>query len=92
MLRKRYIDAPAKTFDEYLEASFNWESLKWEVGEYFTRYDIFLCPQYPCPPTRQGREEFVIDGKTMGARHSLRARSLGPDRLPRHERSFRLER
>ena len=73
LLRKRYIDAPAKTFDEYLEASFNWESLKWEVGEYFTRYDIFLCPTVPMPAYEAGREEFVIDGKTMGARHSLRA-------------------
>ena len=36
LLRKRYIDSPEKTLDEYLEASFNWESLKWEVGEYFT--------------------------------------------------------
>ena len=73
LLRKRYVDAPDKTFEEYLSASFDWESLKWEVGEYFTRYDIFLCPTVPMPAYRAGREEFVIGGETMGARHSLRA-------------------
>ncbi len=73
LLRKRYIDSPDKTLDEYLEASFNWESLKWEVGEYFSRYDLFLCPTAPMPAYEAGREEFVIGGKTMGARHSLRA-------------------
>ena len=73
LLRKRYIDSPEKTLDEYLEASFNWESLKWEVGEYFSRYDLFLCPTTPMPAYEAGREEFVIEGKTMGARHSLRA-------------------
>ena len=73
LLRKRYIDSPEKTLDEYLKASFDWESLKWEVGEYFRGYDLFLCPTAPMPAYEAGREEFVIDGKTMGARHSLRA-------------------
>ena len=73
LLRKRYIDSPDKTLDEYLEASFNWESLKWEVGKYFSRYDVFLCPTAPMPAYEAGREDFVIGGRTMGARHSLRA-------------------
>ena len=73
LLRQRYVDAPDKTFDEYLKASFDWESLKWEVGEYFTRYDLFLCPTTPMPAYEAGRQEFVIGDRTMPARHSLRS-------------------
>ena len=49
LLRQRYVDSPPVPFEEYLEAGVMWEELKREVAEYFSRYDLFICPTVPMP-------------------------------------------
>ncbi|MEE9199404.1 MAG: amidase [Dehalococcoidia bacterium] len=73
ILRNRYVNSPPRTFQEYLEASVEWEALRREVAEYFTRYDLFLCPTAPMAAFPHGQREFVIEGQTLVGRHALRA-------------------
>ena len=72
LFRARYLDSPDSTLDEYLEATKQWEALRLKVKEYFTRYDIFLCPTVPMPAYPHGQREFQIAGQNLAARHTLR--------------------
>ena len=72
LLRQRYVDSSPKEFDEYLQATFDWEALRWGLAEYFARYDLFLCPTVPMPAFPKGQTEFIIEGQTLPGRHSLR--------------------
>ena len=72
LFRARYLDSPSSTLEEYLDAMAQWEALRQEVKEYFTRYDLFLCPTVPMPGFPHGQREFHIDGQNMAARHTLR--------------------
>ena len=72
LFRARYLDSPDSTLDEYLEAAVHWEALRRAVKEYFTRYDIFLCPTVPMPAYPHGQREFHIEGQTLAGRHTLR--------------------
>lgn len=70
--RARYVDSPTVTLDEYLDAAEQREALRQEEEEYFTRYDLFLCPTVPMPACPHGQTEFHIAGQTLRARHTLR--------------------
>ena len=72
MFRDRFVDGNTFTLDEYLNASEEWEQLRQEVKEYFTRYDVFLCPTVPMPAFPHGQNEFHIEGRTLAGRHTLR--------------------
>ena len=72
LFRARYVDSPTVNLDEYLDAAEQWEALRQEVKEYFTRFDLFLCPTVPMPAYPHGQTEFHISGQTLGARHTLR--------------------
>ena len=72
MFRARFVDGNTFTMDEYLNASEQWEELRREVKEYFTRYDIFLCPTVPMPAYPHGQNEFQIEGRDLAGRHTLR--------------------
>ena len=72
LFRARYLDSHVSTLDEYLEAAEQWEALRVRVKEYFTRYDIFLCPTVPMPAYPHGQREFHIAGQTLAGRHTLR--------------------
>ncbi len=72
LFRARYLDSRDSTLAEYLEAAEQWESLRRRVKEYFSRYDIFLCPTVPMPAYPHGQREFHIAGQTLPGRHTLR--------------------
>ena len=72
LFRARFVDGPTYTLEQYLDASEQWEALRQEVKEYFTRYDLFLCPTVPMPAFPHGQSEFHIEGQTLVGRHTLR--------------------
>ena len=72
MFRARFVDGNTFTVDEYLNACEEWEDLSRAVKDYFTRYDIFLCPTVPMPAFPHGQNEFHIEGSTLAGRHTLR--------------------
>ena len=72
LFRARFVDGSTFTVDEYLNATEEWEKLRLAVKEYFSRYDIFLCPTVPMPAFPHGQNEFHIDGRDLAGRHTLR--------------------
>ena len=72
LFRARYVDSPGSTLEEYLDAADQWEDLRQGVKEYFTGYDLFLCPTVPMTAFPHGQREFHIGGQTLAARHTLR--------------------
>ena len=72
MFRARFVDGNTFTIDEYLNAAQEWEDLRQAVKDYFTQYDIFLCPTVPMPAFPHGQNEFHIEGRTLAGRHTLR--------------------
>jgi aspartyl-tRNA(Asn)/glutamyl-tRNA(Gln) amidotransferase subunit A len=72
-IRRRYAPPPDRTLKEYLEAAQEWEALRFEVAEFFTRYDLFLCPSVPLPAFPHNSLELNVEGKTAPGRHTLRA-------------------
>ena len=92
LLRKRYIDSPEKTLDEYLEASFNWESLKWEVGEVLQALRPIPVSNGPDACVRGGSGGVCHRWEDHGCEaQSPGDGALGPDRFPGDERAVRLE-
>ncbi len=72
MFRARFVDGNTFTIDEYLNAAQEWEDLRQAVKDYFTKYDIFLCPTVPMPAFPHGQNEFHIEDRTLAGRHTLR--------------------
>ena len=72
MFRARFVDGNTFTIDEYLNAAQEWEDLRQAVKDYFSQYDIFLCPTVPMPAFPHGQNEFHIEGRTLAGRHTLR--------------------
>ncbi len=72
LFRTRFVDGSTFTVDEYLHATEEWEKLRLAIKEYFSRYDIFLCPTVPMPAFPHGQNEFHIEGRDMAGRHTLR--------------------
>ena len=72
VFRQRFVEAPARPLDEYLDAMTQWEMLKKEVREYFSQYDLFLAPTTPMPSFPHGQTEFNIEGQALNGRHALR--------------------
>ena len=72
MIRSRFVEGNTFTMEEYLNADQEWEELRQAVKEYFTRYDVFLCPTVPMPAYPHGQNEFSIEGRMLAGRHTLR--------------------
>ena len=72
MFRARFVDGNTFTIDDYLNAAQEWEDLRQAVKDYFSQYDIFLCPTVPMPAFPHGQNEFHIEGHTLAGRHTLR--------------------
>ena len=72
MFRARFVDGNTFTIDDYLNAAQEWEDLRQAVKDYFSQYDIFLCPTVPMPAFPHGQNEFHIEGRTLAGRHTLR--------------------
>ena len=92
MFRARFVDGNTFTIDEYLNAAQEWEDLRQAVKDYFTQYDIFLCPTVPMPAFPHGQNEFHIEGRDAGGQaHPSHHPALGPHRLPSHLGPLRLQ-
>ena len=72
IFRRRFLETPPRPLPDYLEAMTQWEMLKKEVREYFSRYDLFLAPTVPMPSFPHGQTEFNIEGQALNGRHALR--------------------
>ena len=57
------METPTRPLPEYLEAMTQWEMLKKEVREYFSRYDLFLAPTVPMPSFPTGRRSSTSKGR-----------------------------
>ncbi|GJD50901.1 Acylamidase [Methylobacterium crusticola] len=64
---------PDVAADAYVRAHQAVERLKDAMAAYFARHDVLLCPVTPIPAPPHGLPEFVIDGRTVPARHILSA-------------------
>jgi aspartyl-tRNA(Asn)/glutamyl-tRNA(Gln) amidotransferase subunit A len=71
-MQKR-LGIPMPSFDQYLQALDAWETIRLKTAEFFSRYDVLLCPSAPMPPYPHSQKEFLIQGIKTPGRHSLRA-------------------
>ncbi len=71
VLRRR-LAFPVNSLSDYAAALDAWERLRRDVADFFTRYDLLLCPTSPVPAHEPGLVELTIQGKTVPARHALR--------------------
>ena len=92
MFRARFVDGNTFTMDEYLSAAQDWEDLRQAVKEYFTRYDIFLCPHGAHASIPPRAERVPHRGPHLsGQAHPTHHPALGPDRLTGHLSPLRLQ-
>lgn len=70
---RRRLAATVSSLGEYIAALAEWERLRHEVADYFTRYDLLLSPCSPLPAHPHGLVELTIAGQVVPARHGLRA-------------------
>jgi aspartyl-tRNA(Asn)/glutamyl-tRNA(Gln) amidotransferase subunit A len=70
---QRRLALPLPTFPEYLSAKEDWEKLRRDTADYFSRYDLLLCPCVPLPAHAHNVTELTIAGETVTARNSLGA-------------------
>jgi len=61
------------SLDEYVGALARCDWLKHDVAAFFVEHDLLLGPCSPTPAHAHGLTELVVDGKTVPARHALRA-------------------
>ncbi len=70
---RRRLSLPAPTFQEYLDAMANCELLQQNMAQFFTEYDLLLCPTGPVPAHAHGSIELEIGGQKVPGRNALRA-------------------
>lgn len=64
------LNTPDTSIEDYIAAEQGFERIRDGYADYFTRYDALLLPVLPIPAHPHGMTKFVIDGKTVSARHS----------------------
>ena len=64
---------PKPSIDEYVTAIENTERLKKSMAQYFSKYDLLLCPTSPVSAIPHGSKKLEISGQTISARNTLRA-------------------
>ena len=72
-ISKALLAVPDTTMAEFILAEQAAERLRDGFATYFQRYDALLCPVLPLPAHAHGLTEFVINGQTVPAAHSLSA-------------------
>ncbi len=70
---RRRLAFRVESLGEYVTALGEWERLRHEVAEAFTRYDLLLTPCSPLPAHEHGLVELTVRGTVVPARHALRA-------------------
>ena len=73
LLRRRYLETPPHKLQDYLDANSSWDLLRQGVADWFTRYDLFLCPTVPMTAYPHDQREFTIEGQILSERHALSA-------------------
>lgn len=68
-MSKSMLNTPDTSIEDYIAAEQGFERIRDGYAEFFTRYDALLLPVLPIPAHPHGLTEFVIDGKTVDARH-----------------------
>ena len=63
---------PKPSIDEYVTAIENTERLKKSMAQYFSKYDLLLCPTSPVSAIPHGSKKLEISGHTIPARNTLR--------------------
>lgn len=72
VLQRRLSFKPA-SLEEYQAALGQCDRLEQDVADFFGRYDLLLGPCSPVPAHAHGLTELTVGGKTVPARHALRA-------------------
>ena len=60
------------SIDEYVTAIENTERLKKSMAQYFSKYDLLLCPTSPVSAIPHGSKKLEISGHSIPARNTLR--------------------
>jgi aspartyl-tRNA(Asn)/glutamyl-tRNA(Gln) amidotransferase subunit A len=68
-IAKAMLATPVTALDDFVLAEQAAERLKDGFAEYFKGYDALLCPVLPIPAHEHGASEFVINGRTVPAKH-----------------------
>jgi aspartyl-tRNA(Asn)/glutamyl-tRNA(Gln) amidotransferase subunit A len=71
IMRER-LSKRSQSLQDYLMAADAVEGLRRDLAEYFTRYDVLLCPVSPVPAHPHNAAELVIGGNVLPARHVVR--------------------
>jgi len=71
IMRER-LSKRTQSLQDYLMAADAVERLRRDLAEYFTRYDVLLCPVSPVPAHPHNATELVIGGNVLPARHVVR--------------------
>jgi aspartyl-tRNA(Asn)/glutamyl-tRNA(Gln) amidotransferase subunit A len=61
------------SLEDYVAALAQCDRLRHDVAEFFTEHDVLLGPCSPAPAHTPGLTELTVGGKTVPARHTLRA-------------------
>src|SRR6202000_2650310 len=72
---KLILDTPDTPIADFVAAEQAVERLRDSFAEYFQRYDGLLGPVPPCPATKHGLNDLVVDGQTVSAFHVMSATS-----------------
>lgn len=70
---QRRLSAPIGTLEGYATASAAVEALRRDVADYFTRWDLLLCPTVPLAAHPHETAEIRIQDEVLPPRHTLRA-------------------
>jgi Asp-tRNA(Asn)/Glu-tRNA(Gln) amidotransferase A subunit family amidase len=70
---RRVLSRPEASLGDYVAAQREVERLRSEFAAYFERYDALLCPVVPIPAPPHDLGEYVVAGKSVPARHVVRA-------------------
>jgi aspartyl-tRNA(Asn)/glutamyl-tRNA(Gln) amidotransferase subunit A len=70
---RRRLDTRITSLSDYVAAEHEVDRLRQGLVDYFTRFDVLLCPTGTVPAHGHDATEHVIAGQTVVARHALRA-------------------
>ena len=72
---KLVLDTPDTPIADFVAAEQAIERLRDSFADFFTRYDVLLCPVTPFPATKHGLDDLVVDGETVSPFHVMSATS-----------------
>jgi aspartyl-tRNA(Asn)/glutamyl-tRNA(Gln) amidotransferase subunit A len=69
---QRRLGVRVERLDDYVAAEISVEALRREMAEWFTRYDLLLCPAAPAAAYRHDLQELHVAGQVVAPRNVLR--------------------